>query len=105
MPEPVGPGAAGELCWRLPEAARVLVRVEKSWARLPELAPAKKDQQNWLGQQACFCLFVCLSNSLLFFLSFNTFFLYFLLACSTPSFSAFISLLPSVFFFFLNTHK
>ena len=54
MPEPVGPGAAGELCWRLPEAARVLVRVEKSWARLPELATAKKDHQNCLGQQAWF---------------------------------------------------
>ena len=37
--------------WRAgPQAAQVLVRTEKSWARLPELATAKKDQQNWLGQ-------------------------------------------------------
>ena len=39
MPEPVDP----EDHWRArPEAARVLVRTEKSWARPPELAAAKK---------------------------------------------------------------
>ena len=86
--------------WRSgPEAFRVLFGMEKSWARLPELATAKKGQQNWLGQQACFLFFVFLSNSLFFY------YLLFLLqpssslSCSTPSFSPFISLLPSVFFF------
>ena len=53
-----------------------LIGMEKSWARLPELSTDKKDQQNWLGQQACFFVFVVffLSNSLLFF---NYFFLSF----------------------------
>ena len=40
------------------KAARVLVGMEKSWARLPELATAKKDQQNGLGQQAYFFWFL-----------------------------------------------
>ena len=94
---------------------RVLIGTEKSWARLPELATAKTDQQNWLGKQAGFLLllfsFVCFfkSNSLLllffyYFFSFNTFFLSFLLSCSIPFFSPFISLLLSVLFF-LKPHK
>ena len=94
--------------WRAgPEAAQMLVWTEKSWARLPELATPKKDQQNWLSQQACFFGFVLfLSNYLLlFFLSSNTFFLSFLLSCSTPCFSPFMSLLPSIFFSFFNPHK
>ena len=94
--------------WRAgPEASGVLVRMGKSWARLPELATPKKDQQNWLSQQACFFGFVLfLSNYLLlFFLSSNTFFLSFLLSCSTPCFSPFMSLLPSIFFSFFNPHK
>ena len=54
MPEPVGGGGH----WRAGReaAAGVLVRTEKSWARLPKLATAKKHQQNWLGQQACVLL-------------------------------------------------
>ena len=32
----------------------MLVGMEKRWARLLELATAKKDQQNRLGQQAYF---------------------------------------------------
>ena len=43
------------------ETAGVLVGIEKSWARLLELATAKKDQQNWLGQQACFVVVVVLN--------------------------------------------
>ena len=36
----------------------MLVGMEKNWARLPELATAKKTQQNGLGQEAGFMLLV-----------------------------------------------
>ena len=54
MPEQVNPGAVGELGWRLSQCG-----TDKSWARLPEVATAKKDQQNWLGQLGqlmCVCV-------------------------------------------------
>ena len=46
MPEPVGPGAAGELGWWLPKCWS---GTEKSWARPPELAAAKKTSKTGLA--------------------------------------------------------
>ena len=46
MPEPVGPGAAGELGLRLTECWS---RTEKSWARPPEMDAAKKTSKTGLA--------------------------------------------------------
>ena len=43
----------------------MLVGTEKSWARLSELATAKKDQQNCLGQQTCVFCFVLFFGGLI----------------------------------------
>ena len=57
MPEPVGPGAAGELGWRLPKCWS---GTEKTWTRLPELAAAKKTSKTDLDtlKPAGFFVFV-----------------------------------------------
>ena len=46
MPEPVGPGAVGELGPRLPECWS---EPDKSWARPPELAAAKNTSKTGLA--------------------------------------------------------
>ena len=46
MPEPVGLGAAGDLGRRVPECWS---GKEKSWARSPELAAAKKTNKTGLA--------------------------------------------------------
>ena len=106
MPEPVERVeiARGQL-----EAARVLVAIEKSWDRAPELPAAKKTSKTDLDSLkpagfvfavSSFFFNVILYFFLLFILSFKTFFLSFLLSCSTASFSPLRSLLLSIFFFF-----
>ena len=77
MPEPVGPGAVGELGQRLPECWS---ETDKSWARPPELAAAKKTSKTGLaglkpaGLPVFFLSLFFLSNSLLFFLIIFSFF-------------------------------
>ena len=92
----VGPEAAQSASWDKEKLSKA------AWVGYSLKRPAKLD---W---PAGF-IFFFYSNSLLFFyyffLSFNMFFLSLLLSCSTPSFSPFISLLPSIFFFFLNPQK
>ena len=65
MPDPVGPGAAGDLGLRLSKCGS---GTEKGWARSPELAVAKKTSKTGLASLKPAGLFFCLFVYLVYFL-------------------------------------
>ena len=113
MPEPVGPGAAGELGQKLPECWS---QTEKSWARPPDLATDKKTSKTGLTSLKPAGLFLSLSLSLslskvIIYYHFLNYFFFLLTHCSSLSFilvllllslPLYLFFLPSIFF---NHHK